>query len=163
MGVKCLLLYKPAHSGAPTTGDVEQLTGALQRLCAVQQSRQAERQLEARCSRLSQAPVRIWCLEGITCVLAASSGLCSLYSSALTTQHFCIQPNNTHAGARLVGGGAAAAASGLLGVAAAPGSGGPRVHLQPVSRRCAAAAASAAAGPSLAPASFPAFLPESPS
>lgn len=57
-GTKCLLLYRPASGGAPATADAEQLVAALQRVCGVPASRQPERQLEARCTQLSQAPVR---------------------------------------------------------------------------------------------------------
>jgi hypothetical protein len=64
MGTKCLLLYKPPHGGIPGTADAEQLVAALQRVCAVQQTRQPERQMEARCSRLSQAPVSIGSILG---------------------------------------------------------------------------------------------------
>ncbi|KIY99474.1 hypothetical protein MNEG_8485 [Monoraphidium neglectum] len=58
MGAKCLLLYHPPHGGTPTTADAERVVAALQRVCAVHHSRQPERQLEARCSQLSQAPAR---------------------------------------------------------------------------------------------------------
>jgi hypothetical protein len=60
MGAKCLLLYHPPHGGTPTTADAERVVAALQRVCAVHHSRQPERQLEARCSQLSQAPVRCY-------------------------------------------------------------------------------------------------------
>ncbi|GBF88103.1 hypothetical protein Rsub_00815 [Raphidocelis subcapitata] len=57
-GAKCLLLYRPDSGGAPATADAELLVAALQRVCGVPASRQPERQLEARCTQLSQAPAR---------------------------------------------------------------------------------------------------------
>lgn len=66
---KCVLLYRPPHGGAPTQADAEVLVSALQRVCGVAaggsagagadgRAQQPERQLEARCTRMAQAPAR---------------------------------------------------------------------------------------------------------
>lgn len=101
---KCLLLYRPAHGGVPSPGDAELLVAALGRVCAAAGGRGPERQLEARCSRLAQAPVR----GGAGSVRAAGPRaaaaaplrrmrlLCSKHTCAATAKQHGIRPHTRH-------------------------------------------------------------------